>query len=106
MSGDSADNGGAPSLYGAEDAVAETLAIEQRLLDRGYGTLPAVLQSGGDFEFEGDTVEAVVAEAQRYLAHQQSVELAGARVLAAIGELAVKAQAFDAIASLVKAKRA
>ena len=104
MSG-SAGNGDGSSLYGAEEAVAETLAIEQRLLDGGYGTLPAVLQSGGDFDFEGDTVEAIVAEAHRYLVHQQSVELAGARVLAAIGEAAVKAQAFEAISALVKAKR-
>jgi hypothetical protein len=41
-----------------------------------------------------------VAEADRYLVHQQTVDLAGARILAAIGELAVKAQAYDAIAKI------
>jgi hypothetical protein len=48
-------------------------------------------------------VSEIVDEAARYLKHQQSVDLAGARILAAIGEVAVRAQAFDAIASLIHA---
>lgn len=89
-------------VYGDDDSVAETLAIEQRLRDHGYATLPDVLRLGGDFDFAGQTVEAVLDEANRYLQHQQSVELAGATILAAIGETAVKAQAFDAIVRLAR----
>lgn len=89
-------------VYGGDDSVAETLAIERRLRDHGYATLPDLLRLGGDFDFTGQTVDAILAEAQRYLAHQQSVELAGATILAAIGETAVKAQAFDAIVRLAR----
>ncbi|MDP1818466.1 MAG: hypothetical protein Q8K58_01055 [Acidimicrobiales bacterium] len=85
--------------------MAETLQIEQRLRDAGYAQLPEVLRSGGDFDFQGDTVEQVVEEALRYLRHQQTVELAGATILAAIGEQAVKAQAFDAVLQLVRRGR-
>lgn len=92
-------------LYEADGAVAETLQIEQRLRDAGYAQLPEVLRSGGDFDFQGDTVEQVVEEALRYLRHQQTVELAGATILAAIGEQAVKAQAFDAVLQLVRRGR-
>jgi hypothetical protein len=85
-----------------DDTVRETLEIEKRLLAAGYGTIPEVLGAGGDFEFHGTTVDEVVEEAIKYLLHQQTVELAGARVLATIGEVAVKAQAFDAIAKLLR----
>jgi hypothetical protein len=80
--------------------IRETLEIEHRLRDRGYASLPHVLDLSGDFDFEGETVEAVLTEARRYLAHQHSIELSGARILASIGELAVKASAYDAIAQL------
>jgi hypothetical protein len=89
------------SLYEAEESVRETLAIEQRLRAMGYANLPDLLRAGGDFDFHGRTVSEIVDEATRYLKHQQSVDLAGARILAAIGEVAVRAQAFDAIASLI-----
>jgi hypothetical protein len=92
-------------LYEADGSVAETLQIEQRLRDTGYAQLPEVLRSGGDFDFQGETVEQVVEEALRYLRHQQTVELAGATILAAIGEQAVKAQAFDAVLRLVRRGR-
>ena len=92
--------GGRDDAYDTDHDTTEMLAIEQRLLARGYGELPALLHAGGDFTFEGDSVDAVVDEALRYLEHQYSVDLAGARVLAAIGEAAVKAQAFDAIVDL------
>lgn len=92
-------------LYEADVAVAETLRIEQRLRDAGYARLADVLRSGGDFEFVGDTVDQVVEEAMRYLRHQQTVELAGATILAAIGEQAVKAQAFDAVVRLTRRGR-
>lgn len=92
------------SIYGAEESVRETLAIEQRLRDLGYANLPELLRSGGDFEFQGSTVEAIVEEASKFLLHQASVDLAGARILATIGELAVKAQAFEAVAALVRKK--
>ena len=90
------------AVYDGDDTLAETMAIEQRLLAGGLGMLPDVLRSAGDFDFEGTTVEEVLAEAQRYLEHQYTVDLAGARVLAAIGEAAVKAQAFDAIMKLAR----
>ena len=90
----------AERLYYEDDAVAETLAIEQRLRDNGYANLAEVLKLGGDFAFEGTTVEEVLSEAAKLLRHQESVDLAGARILAALGETAVKAQAFDAIAAL------
>ncbi|MBI1844969.1 MAG: hypothetical protein HYR89_10245 [Actinobacteria bacterium] len=80
-----------------DDAITETLQIEQRLRDAGYAVLPEVLNMGGDFDFEGDTIADVLAEAQSYLLHQQTIDLAGARILATLGEVAVKAQAFDAI---------
>jgi hypothetical protein len=89
------------SLYEAEESVRETLKIEQRLRSMGYANLPDLLRAGGDFDFHGRTVSEIVDEAARYLKHQQSVDLAGARILAAIGEVAVRAQAFDAIASLI-----
>lgn len=92
-------------LYEADASVAETIQIEQRLRDAGYAQLPEVLRSGGDFEFVGDTVDQVVEEAVRYLRHQQTVELAGATILAAIGEQAVKAQAFDAVMRLTRRGR-
>ena len=90
-----------PNDVYAHDTVAETLAIERRLLAAGYGSIPDVLATGGDFDFHGATVDDVVDEAVKYLLHQQTVELAGARVLAALGEVAVKAQAFDAIVKLL-----
>jgi hypothetical protein len=92
-------------LYEADATVAGSLPIEQRLRDAGYAQLADVLRSGGDFEFVGDTVDEVVEEALRYLRHQQSVELAGATILAAIGEQAVKAQAFDAVLRLTRRGR-
>jgi hypothetical protein len=92
-------------LYEADSTVAETLQIEQRLREAGYAQLADVLRSGGDFEFLGDTVDQVVEEAVRYLRHQQTVELAGATILAAIGEQAVKAQAFDAVMRLTRRGR-
>lgn len=85
-----------------DETVRETLAIEKRLLAAGYGAIPDVLGAGGDFDFNGTTVDEVVDEAVKYLLHQQTVELAGARVLAALGEVAVKAQAFDAIVRLLR----
>jgi hypothetical protein len=45
----------AERLYYEDDAVAETLAIEQRLRDNGYANLAEVLKLGGDFAFEGTT---------------------------------------------------
>lgn len=92
-------------VYEADASVSETLQIEQRLRDGGYAQLADVLRSGGDFEFHGDTVDQVVDEAVRYLRHQQTVELSGATILAAIGEQAVKAQAFDAVMRLVRRGR-
>ncbi|MFZ6003220.1 MAG: hypothetical protein ACOYXM_04735 [Actinomycetota bacterium] len=92
-------------LYEGDATVAETLQIEQRLRDAGYAALPKVLSYGGDFDFKGASVEQVVDEALRYLRHQQTVELAGATILAALGETAVKAQAFDAILRLVRRGR-
>jgi hypothetical protein len=92
-------------LYGAEDSVAETLQIERRLRDGGFAALSEVLRAGGDFDFHGETVEEVVDEALRYLRHQHAVELSGATILAAIGEQAVKAQAFDAVMQLVRRGR-
>jgi hypothetical protein len=83
-----------------DESVAEMLAIEQRLRQRGYGALADVLRLGGDFEFRGGSVPEVLSEVRRYLEHQHSVELAGAPILAVIGETAVKAQALDAIMSL------
>lgn len=95
----SADDG--PSdLFVDDPLVRETLEIEHRLRDSGYASLPHVLELGGDFTFEGASVEQIVAEARRYLLHQQSVELSGARILASIGEVAVKAAAFDAVMKL------
>lgn len=88
--------------YYDDDSVAETLAIEKRLRDRGFADFLDVLKLGGDFDFDAGDVEGVVREANRYLLHQETVDLAGARILAALGEIAVKAQAFDAIASIVR----
>jgi hypothetical protein len=100
------DPGSTPrEVYEADASVAETLQIERRLRDAGYAQLPEVLRSGGDFEFQGTTVDQVVEEAVRYLRHQQTVELAGATILAAIGEQAVKAQAFDAVMRLTRRGR-
>jgi len=64
--------------------------------------LPEVLGIGGDFDFPDTSVGDIVHEANRLLLHQQSVDLAGARILATLGEAAVKAQAYDAIAALVR----
>jgi hypothetical protein len=88
-----------------DESVRETLAIEKRLLAAGYGTIPEVLRAGGDFDFNGSTVAEVVDEALKYLVHQQTVDLAGARILATLGEVAVKAQAFDAIVKLTRSER-
>lgn len=104
MSGGEGTNGAGP-IYGAEASVADTLAIEQRLRQRGYGAMPDVLRLGGDFDFSGETVPDILEEARKYLEHQHSVELAGAPILAAIGETAVKAQAFDAIVALSRHSR-
>jgi len=91
---------GPADLFVDDPLVRETLEIEHRLRDAGYSSLPHVLDLGGDFDFAGTTVEEVLAEARRYLTHQHAVELSGARILASIGELAVKAAAFDAIVDL------
>lgn len=96
------DSGAGSGVYGEAEWTSQTLEIEKRLLERGYGPLPQVLESTGDFEFSGSTVEEIVAEARTYLLHQYMVEEVGARVLAAIGEVNVKAQAFDAISKLYK----
>lgn len=92
----------AETVYEGNPEDAETLAIERRLLARGYGELPGLLRGESDFAFTGDTVEHIVGEAMRYLEHQYAVDLIGARVLAALGESAVKAQAFDAIVEIVR----
>lgn len=91
--------------YGNEESVRETLVIESRLRSMGYAGLPDLLRTGGDFDYAGRTVGEIVEEATHYLLHQHSVELSGATILAAIGEMAVKAQAFDAIANLVRKDR-
>lgn len=91
---------GPPDLFVDDPLVRETLEIEHRLREHGYAGLPHVLDLGGDFEFAGGTVEEVLAEARRLLAHQHAVELSGARILASIGQLAVKAAAFDAVSKL------
>jgi hypothetical protein len=91
---------GPADLFVDDSSVREMLEIEHRLRDNGYGTLPHVLELSGDFSFQGSSVEEVFAEARRYLLHQQSVELSGARILAAIGVVAVKAAAFDAVMKL------
>jgi hypothetical protein len=90
------------AIYAADPDTAAMLEREQRLRDLGYAVLPEVLGIGGDFDFPDTTVADIVHEANRYLLHQQSVDLAGARILATLGEAAVKAQAFDAIAALVR----
>jgi hypothetical protein len=102
-----AENGAdqADAAVYADPTIAETLRIEQRLRDMGYAVLPDVLGLGGDFDFPSTSVESVVEEANRLLLHQQTVDLAGARILATLGELAVKAQAFDAIAAVVRRRR-
>lgn len=91
---------GPSDLFVDDPLVRETLEIEHRLRNNGYASLPHVLELSGEFTFEGSSVEEVLAEARRYLLHQQSVELSGARILAAIGEVAVKAAAFDAVMDL------
>jgi len=93
---------GGDDLYYADESVAETLAIEQRLRDRGFADIIEVLGLGGDFEFEGSTIDEIVTEATALLRHQETVDLAGARLLASLGALAVKAQAYDAIARLTR----
>lgn len=87
-------------LFVDDPLVRETLEIEHRLRDSGYASLPHVLDLSGDFTFDGSSVDEIVAEARRYLLHQQSVELSGARILASIGVVAVKAAAFDAVMKL------
>lgn len=89
-------------VYAADPETSEMLAREQRLRDLGYAVLPEVLRAGGDFDFPDTSVEDIVQEANRLLLHQQSVDLAGARILATLGETAVKAQAYDAIAGLLR----
>ena len=96
---------GPTDLFVDDPLVRETLEIEHRLREAGYASLPHVLDLGGDFDYRGGTVEEVLAEARRYLTHQHAVELSGARILASIGELAVKAAAFDAIAELHDRRR-
>ncbi|HVX17483.1 MAG TPA: hypothetical protein VHA73_05565 [Acidimicrobiales bacterium] len=91
----------AAGFYDAE-GVAETLAIERRLRDRGFADVIDVLKLGGHFDFDARDVAGIVREANRYLLHQETVDLAGARILSALGEVAVKAQAFDAIAAIVR----
>lgn len=81
------------------------MEIEHRLRDAGYWNLPDVLDLAGDFVFEGSTVEEIVDEARKLLVHQHSIELSGARILASIGETAVKAAAFDAVMSLLEPPR-
>ena len=63
------------------------------------------LDLAGDFVFDGSSVEEIVDEARRLLVHQHSVELSGARILASIGETAVKAAAFDAVLTLLGSHR-
>lgn len=96
----SGSSDGPSDLFVDDPLVRETLEIEHRLRDSGYASLPHVLDLSGDFTFEGSSVDEIVAEARRYLRHQQSVELSGARILASIGEVAVKAAAFDAVMRL------
>jgi len=96
---------GPSDLFVDDPLVRETLEIEHRLRDNGYASLPHVLELSGEFTFEGATVEEVLAEARRYLLHQQSVELSGARILASIGVVAVKAAAFDALVELHSDRR-
>ena len=91
---------GPSDLFVDDRLVRETLEIEHRLREHGYSTLPHVLDLGGDFDFAGSTLEEILAEARRLLAHQHAVELSGARILASIGQLAVKAAAFDAVVKL------
>lgn len=89
-------------VYRGDQSVAETLAIEDRLRANGYAALPEALRLGGEFDFEGQTVEEIIFEMKQYLRHQRSIALAGATILGAIGEAAVKAQAADAIAILLQ----
>ncbi|GEM_PF-1872875 len=89
------------AIYEGGEGMAETLALEQRLLDAGYGGLIAVFDETSDFPYEGNTIEEVITEARAYLLHQWMCDEAGARLLAKIGEVAVKAQAFDAIVGIV-----
>lgn len=91
---------GPSGLFVDDPLVRETLEIEHRLRESGYSSLPQVLDFGGDFDFEGLTIEEILAEARRLLVHQHAVELSGARILASIGEMAVKAAAFDAVLEL------
>ncbi len=98
----SSSGGSDPADVFVDDAVVrETMEIEHRLRDAGYWNLPDVLDLAGDFVFDGATVEEIVREARTLLVHQHSVELSGARILASIGQTAVKAAAFDAIAAIV-----
>jgi hypothetical protein len=93
---------GPSDLFVDDPLVRETLELEHRLRDNGYSSLPHVLALGGDFDFDGLSVDEIVTEARRLLAHQHAVELSGARILASIGELAVKAAAFDAVLELYR----
>src|SRR3546814_1112889 len=68
---------GPSDVFVDDPLVRETLEIEHRLRDNGYSSLPHVPALAGDFEFEGETVEEIVAEARRLLLHQQAVELSG-----------------------------
>jgi hypothetical protein len=93
---------GPSDLFVDDPLVRETLEIEHRLRESGYSSLPHVLDLGGDFDFDGLSIEEIVAEARRLLVHQHAVELSGARILASIGEMAVKVAAFDAVLELYK----
>lgn len=104
-SDDASGAGAAANVY-EDPAIAETLRIEQRLRDFGYAAITDVLDLGGDFDFPTTSVEDILDEAARYLRHQQTVDLAGARILATLGEVAVKAQAFDAIMKLYRQQKA
>ena len=53
---------GPSDLFVDDPLVRETLEIEHRLRDNGYSSLPHVLALAGDFEFEQETVEEIVAE--------------------------------------------
>lgn len=101
----SSDRSEPTDVFIDDPVVRETMEIEHRLRDAGYWNLPDVLELAGDFLFDGSTVEEIVEEARKLLVHQHSVELSGARILASIGETAVKAAAFDAVLALLESPR-
>jgi hypothetical protein len=61
-----------------------------------------VLGSGAHSHSPHPPVEHIVPAATPRLPHPLALDLAGARILATLGEAAVKAQAYDAIAALVR----